>query len=64
MRKITINIFLNQNNTCELKSKDQCEREKIITKNLASIELEDFEEEKRRFKDFEEDVLKKGKKDD
>ena len=54
MRKITINIFLNQNNVCELKSKDQCEREKILTKNIASIELEDFEE----------DILKKGDKDD
>ena len=53
MRKITINIFLNQNNVCELKSKDQCEREKILTKNIASIELSDFEED-----------LTKGKKDD
>ena len=63
--KLTIKIFLTQNdNTCELKSKTQCEKEKIITKNLANIELEDFEEQKRRFKDFEEDVLKKGDKDD
>ena len=45
MKKITINIFLNQNNNCELKSKSQLEREKIITKNLASIELENWEED-------------------
>ena len=53
MKKITINIFLNQNNHCELKSKSQLEREKIITKNIASIELEDWEKD-----------LVKGKKDD
>ena len=68
MRKITIKIFLTQdNNTCKLKSIDECEKEKIIIKNLANIELEDsfedIEEQKRRFEDFEEDVLKKGKKD-
>ena len=54
MRKITIKIFLTQdNNTCKLKSIDECEKEKIIIKNLANIELEDFEED-----------LLKGKKDD
>ena len=53
--KLTIKIFLTQNeNTCELKSKSQCEREKILTKNIANIELQDFEE----------DILKKGDKDD
>ena len=54
MKKITINIFLNQNNnTCKLKSIDECEKEKIIIKNLAGIELEDWEKD-----------LMKGKKDD
>ena len=53
MRKLTINIFLNQTNTCKLKSIDECEKEKIIIKNLASIELEDWEKD-----------LMKGKKND
>ena len=66
--KITIKIFLTQNNNtfCKLKSVDECEKEKIIIKNIANIELEDsfedIEEQKRRFEDFEDDVLKKGKK--